>query len=176
MRHQSVLELGAGTGYLGILCAKYLEAQHVIVSDGSDEVINNLPESFYLNSLQGTDKVTPMDLKWGHALVGTEEAAWNGGRQVDTVLGADITYDASVMPSLVATLEELVALFPKVKVVIAATERNEVTFCSFLDVCAKRGFAVTTENFPVPSRREQTGPFYNDQRPIHICQLRYLKS
>ncbi|KAK5651704.1 hypothetical protein OQA88_11770 [Cercophora sp. LCS_1] len=176
VKHQNVLELGAGTGYLGILCAKYLEAESVIVSDGSDEVINNLPESFYLNDLQGTDKVTPMDLKWGHALVGTEDAVWNRGRQVNTVLGADITYDASVIPALVATLEELVALFPKVRVVIAATERNEATFRSFLDVCAKRGFAVTTADFAVPSRKEQTGPFYNDQSPIHICELRYLQS
>jgi len=167
-----VLELGAGTGYLGILCAKYLGAEHVVISDGSDDVISNLPDSFFLNGLQESGNITPMDLKWGHALVGTEDQAWNGGRTVDVVLGADITYDASVIPSLVATLEELVGLFPAATILIAATERNRLTFQSFLDVCGKRGFAVRHENFPVPSRKEQNGPFYNDETPIHICKLK----
>jgi len=171
VRDMNVLELGAGTGYLGILCAKYLGAGTVVVSDGSDDVINNLPDSFFLNGLQGSPNIWPMELKWGHALVGTEEQAWNGGRKVDVVIGADITYDASVIPWLVATLEELVELFPRVMILIAATERNEETFRSFLDVCGQRGFAINNEVFPVPLRSVQTGPFYNDQSPIHICKL-----
>ncbi|KAK3326890.1 putative methyltransferase-domain-containing protein [Apodospora peruviana] len=172
--NKRVLELGAGTGYLAILCAKYLDAAHVIASDGSDDVINNIPDNVFLNKLQDSDKIKPMEVRWGHALVGTEEQAWNGGQKVDVVLGADITYDASVIPSLVVTLEELVALFPGVVVLIAATERNHETFQSFLDVCETQGFVVTHEEFPVPPRSEQMGPFYNDQTPIHICQLRYV--
>jgi len=171
IRNRSILELGAGTGYLGILCAKYLGAHRVIVSDGSDDVINNLPDSFFLNGLQGMDSIVPMDLKWGHALVGTEEQAWNGGRSVDVILGADITYDASVIPWLVGTLEELVDLYPKAVILIAATERNRATFQGFLDVCKTRSFTVKSQEFPVPPRSDQTGPFYNDQTPIHICQL-----
>ena len=171
VRNKQVLELGAGTGYLGILCAKHLGAERVVVSDGSDDVINNLADGFFLNGLQGSDRIAPMYLKWGHALVDTEEAAWNGGRNVDVVLGADITYDASVIPSLVATLEELAGLFKGVAILIAATERNRATFQSFLDVCGNRGFAIRSEVFPVPPRNEQAGPFYSDQTPIHICQL-----
>ncbi|KAK0653072.1 putative methyltransferase-domain-containing protein [Cercophora newfieldiana] len=171
VQNKRVLELGAGTGYLGILCAKYLEAEHVLVSDGSEDVINNLPDSFFLNGLQASTRVSPLELRWGHALVGTEEQAWNGGRRVDVVLGADITYDESVIPSLVATLEELVDILPTVTIIIAATERNRKTFQSFLDVCEKRGFAVANESFPVPSRSEQDGPFYNNENAIHICKL-----
>ncbi|KAL0475889.1 putative methyltransferase domain-containing protein [Neurospora intermedia] len=172
VRGKRVLELGAGTGYVSILCAKYLGSKHVIATDGSDEVVANLPDSLFLNGLQGSDAVQPMELWWGHALVGTEEAQWNGGREVDVVLGADITYDKSVIPALVATVEEVVELFPKVEVVIAATERNRETYESFLSVCAGRGLEVVHADFPVPPRSEQTGPFYNDQMPIHICQLR----
>ncbi|KAM7185225.1 putative methyltransferase domain containing protein [Naviculisporaceae sp. PSN 640] len=175
---QRILELGAGTGYLGILCAKYLGAEHVLVSDGSDDVINNLPDSLFLNGLQidgdsngGNSKITPTQLLWGHALVGTEEEKWNGGRKIDVVLGADITYDASIIPSLVGTLEDLVGLYPDVKVLIAATERNRETFESFLDVCKKRGFEVDSQSFPVPKREDQQGPFYSDAAPIHICLL-----
>ncbi|KAL2173691.1 putative methyltransferase-domain-containing protein [Thermothelomyces heterothallicus CBS 202.75] len=168
-RNKRVLELGAGTGYLAVLCAKYLGSSHVIASDGSAEVVNHLADSFFLNGLQGSTRATAMQLRWGHALVGTELDGALGN--VDTVLGADITYDASVIPALVATLEDLAALFPGLTVLIAATERNRVTFESFLDVCGKRGFRVTHEPFPVPPRSEQNGPFYSDATPIHICRL-----
>jgi protein-lysine N-methyltransferase EEF2KMT len=172
IENRRVLELGAGTGYLGILCAKYLGAEHVLVSDGSEDVINNLPDNFFLNGLQGSSRISPLELRWGHALVGTEEQAWNGGRRVDVVLGADITYDEKVSPSLVATLEELVDLLATVTIIIAATERNRKTFQSFLDVCERQGFVVSNESFPVPKRSEQAGPFYNDENVIHICQLK----
>ena len=172
VKGKRILELGTGTGYLAVLCAKYLGSDHVIASDGSDEVVNKLSDSFFLNGLQESDKVSGMELRWGHALVGTEEQAWNGGRKLDMVLGADITYDVSVIPALVATLEELAGLFPGISILIAATERNRATFESFLEVCGKRGFALSNESFPVPVKREQNGPFYNDETPIHICQLR----
>ncbi|KAH7634085.1 putative methyltransferase-domain-containing protein [Sordaria sp. MPI-SDFR-AT-0083] len=172
VRGKRVLELGAGTGYVSILCAKYLGSKHVITTDGSDEVVANLPDSLFLNGLQGSDAVQPMELWWGHALVGTEEEKWNGGREVDVVLGADITYDKSVIPALVGTIDEVFGLFPRAEVVIAATERNRETYESFLSVCEGRGLEVVHAEFPVPKREEQTGPFYNDLMPIHICQLR----
>ncbi|AEO63714.1 uncharacterized protein THITE_2109257 [Thermothielavioides terrestris NRRL 8126] len=172
VRDKRILELGTGTGYLAVLCAKYLGAEHVIASDGSGEVVNKLADSFFLNGLQGSDRVSATELKWGHALLGTEEDAWNGGRHVDMVLGADITYDVSVIPALVATLQELARLFPGISILIAATERNRATFENFLDVCGKRGFALANEPFPVPPRKAQNGPFYNDQSPIHICKLK----
>jgi protein-L-isoaspartate O-methyltransferase len=31
---KSILELGAGTGYLSILCSKYMGASHVLATDG----------------------------------------------------------------------------------------------------------------------------------------------
>lgn len=172
VENKRVLELGTGTGYTAVLCAKYLGSDHVIASDGSDEVINKLPDSFFLNSLQGSDKISAMELKWGHALVGTEEQAWNGGRKLDVVLGADITYDVRVIPALVATLEELAALHPGISILIAATERNRATFETFLDLCGRRGFTVGHALFPVPPRSEQNGPFYGDKSSIHICQLK----
>ncbi|KAK4657536.1 hypothetical protein QC762_213860 [Podospora pseudocomata] len=171
VKGKRLLELGTGTGYVAILCAKYLGAEHVIASDGSEDVVNNLPDNLFINGLQGTDRVSVSELRWGHALLGTEEEEWNGGREVDVVLGADITYDASVIPALVATLQNLVAISPGVVILIAATERNRATFESFLEVCQKRGFHVHYELFPVLPRPEQRGPFYNDATPIHICQL-----
>lgn len=172
VRNKRILELGAGTGYLAVLCAKYLGSEHVIASDGSDEVVSKLNDSFFLNGLQGSDKVSTTQLKWGHALMGTEEQSWNGGRRLDVIIGADITYDVSVIPALVATLQELAGLFPGTSILIAGTERNRETFERFLEICGKRGFALSRESFPVPPRSAQNGPFYDDRSPIHICQLR----
>lgn len=171
IRGRNVLELGAGTGYLSILCARHLGAAHVIASDGSDEVINNLPENFFLNSLQGSSAITPMDVKWGHALVGTEEQLWNGGKTVDIVLGADVTYDDSVTPALIGTLVDMFGLYSAVQVIIAATQRNEATFKVFMDICAQQGLRVEDLEAEVPPRDVQEGPFYNDQVPIRLCLI-----
>ncbi|KAK5992123.1 Protein-lysine N-methyltransferase EFM3 [Cladobotryum mycophilum] len=166
-----ILELGAGTGYLSILCAKYLQSTHVIASDGSDDVVNNFPDNFFLNQLQGSNSIMPMELKWGHALVGTEEQRWNGGRSIDVVLGADITYDHSVILSLIGTLLDLFELHPWVEVVIAATQRNQQTFQIFLDKCQLNRLDVKDLPFQVPSGETQDGPFYNDHVVIRICKV-----
>lgn len=171
VKGKRVLELGAGTGYLSILCANFLDSQHVIASDGSDDVINNLPDNLFLNDLQDSTQVTPMDVKWGHALMGTEEEKWNGGRPIDVVLGADITYDKSVIRALIGTLREVFDLHPHVEVFISATQRNEKTFQAFLDQCQANGLAVEVIQFPIPKREVQQGPFYNDNVAIHICKV-----
>ncbi|CEJ80588.1 hypothetical protein VHEMI00764 [[Torrubiella] hemipterigena] len=170
--HQKrILELGAGTGYLSILCSRHLGATHVIASDGSDDVVNNLPDNLFLNSLQESENITPMDLKWGYALLGTEEQKWNGGRPVDVVIGADITYDKSVIPSLISTLEELFDLYPSVDVYISATQRNADTFQVFLDRCREAGLLPVDMEYGVPNRIQQGGPFYNDKVNILIYRI-----
>lgn len=166
-----VLELGAGTGYLSILCCKYLGAEHVLASDGSDDVINNLPDNFFLNDLQGSDRLCAMDLKWGHALVGTEEAAWNGGRAVDVILGADITYDGSIIPALVGTILDAIDLYPGLDVYISATQRNHETFAVFLDRCRQSGLIVEQIAFTDPAKAKRQGPFYSDAVEIKICRI-----
>jgi predicted nicotinamide N-methyase len=196
VRGRHILELGAGTGYLSILCARHLEAAHVIASDGSDDVLYNLPDNLFLNELEHTSSatitsqeqvsvphesqatygtVTLMDIKWGYALLGTEEEKWNGGRPVDVVLGADVTYDRSVIPSLVGTVLELFALYPQVEVYISATQRNRDTFQVFLDVCQGHGLKVDDFEFKVPAKEDQEGPFYSDEVEIRICRVSQSK-
>ncbi|OAA56829.1 hypothetical protein ISF_07345 [Cordyceps fumosorosea ARSEF 2679] len=172
VRGRRVLELGAGTGYLSILCARHLGAAHVLASDGSDDVLANLPDSLFLNGLrEAGGQIAPMDLKWGHALLGAEERRWNGGRGVDVVLGADITYDASVVPALAATLLELLALYPRAEVYITATQRNHATFAAFLDACRTHRLAVEDLHYGVAPREQQAGPFYNDTVEIRACKI-----
>lgn len=182
-----VLELGAGTGYLSILCAKSLDVAHVIASDGSDEVVDNLADNFTLNGVDWDSSVThatrisPKLLRWGHALVGTEEPEWIGGQKLDLIIGADITYDQSVIPSLVATLRELLDLYRDAEVIIAATQRNIETLVAFQDACARSRLRVKEVVFSAQEQRnilELRGqphtpltPFYSAKVPIRIFRI-----
>jgi len=168
---KSILELGAGTGYVSILCAKHLEAKHVIVTDGSDDVVASFSTNFYLNGLQDTSIIEGKDLKWGHALIGGEHPEWNGGRNIDLVLGADLTYDGSHIPALVSTFGDLFALYPDVKIVYAAPVRNRKTFEIFPDACRENKYVVEEIKFGIPKAELQEGPFYSDQVPIQLCLI-----
>ncbi|ROT37493.1 hypothetical protein SODALDRAFT_334605 [Sodiomyces alkalinus F11] len=171
IRKKRVLELGAGTGYLTILCAKYLDAARVIASDGSDDVINNLPESFFLNDLQRDDAVSVMDLKWGHAVVGSEGEQWNGGDAIDVILGADITYDQRAHSALIGTVVDLLSMFPDAEVLISAAERSQETHASFQIKCRQAGLGLSDVDFPAPPKELQMGPFCSDAVPLRIWRI-----
>lgn len=179
-----VLELGAGTGYLSIICAKCLGADHVTASDGSEEVVDSLPDNLVLNRVEckydpaATGIVTPKLLKWGHALMGTEEAEWNGGQKVDVVIGADVTYDSRVVPLLVATMRELIGLYPGVDIIVADAQRNPSTLAAFLEACRKARLQVTEYPFSYEQQHARLGdlgrshgpltPFYTKDIPMRV--------
>ena len=167
VQEKSVLELGAGTGYISVLCAKYLQASHVLSTDGSDEVVASLGTNFYLNGLQDSSLIEGKELKWGQALVGSEHPEWHGGRAVDLVLGADLTYGTGNL-ALLSTFGDLFELFPEVKIVLSATVRNENTLKTFLDTCRSSKYMVERVDFDITPAKEQTGPFYSDLVPIDI--------
>ena len=172
VKGKRVLELGTGTGYVSVLCAKYLGAQKVVATDGSEDVIRDLSDTIFLNGLQESANFSIMELVWGRALLGTEDAEWNGGEEIDVVLGSDITYDSRAQPALIATLGELFDLFPKVRVIISTAERNVATLNNLLGICKAQGLLVDFIDFPTPTAEEQQGPFYDTSVPIHIVEIR----
>lgn len=171
VRGTSVLELGAGTGYISVLCAKHLEASHVLATDGSDDVVASLGTNFYLNGLQDNSTIEGKELKWGHALVGSEHPDWNGGRRIDLVLGADLTYEDSGILALLATFGDLFDLFPKVKILLSATVRNQKTFRTFLDTCRSARYLIERVKFEMTQAEKQAGPFYSDLVPIELYMI-----
>lgn len=87
IRGKNVLELGAGTGLLSIMCAGCLAAKHVYATDGDDGVVEALKENAAINHLPN---ISIGSLWWGRALQGAwfwEETKLNG---LDLVLGADV--------------------------------------------------------------------------------------
>lgn len=171
VKRKSVLELGAGTGYVSVLCEKYLSATHVIATDGSDDVVADLPTNFYLNGLQDSSVIEAKELKWGQVLMGGEQPEWNAGRKVDLVLGADVTYDATANIALVATFGDLFDLFPAIQIIIAATIRNEKTFEAFLTACQTNKYTVEAIDWEIPKAELQGGPFYSDAVPIRLSRI-----
>lgn len=85
-----VIELGAGTGFLSVLCAKHLAAQYVLATDGSREVVTDLKTNLELNKLDESENIQTAVLQWGHALTNSPTDCRRVGRSYDLVIGADV--------------------------------------------------------------------------------------
>ncbi|KFX94192.1 hypothetical protein O988_06428 [Pseudogymnoascus sp. VKM F-3808] len=172
LRGKSVLELGSGTGYLSICSSKYLGAAHVTATDGFDTVMTDLGTNLFINSLQDSPAISTRELKWGHALLGNEDASFLEHQpRPDMIIGADVTYDAAALPALVATLRDLLELFPEAQVVIASTVRNEETYEKFMGLCRKYGFEFEHLTWEATEPERQRGPFYETVMPVRICRI-----
>ena len=87
---QRMIELGAGTGFLSILCAKHLDARHVLTTDGSREVVAELKANLELNNLGEGDLIKSAVLEWGHTLIGGPADCRGAESPYDLVVGADV--------------------------------------------------------------------------------------
>lgn len=90
IRGKSVIELGAGTGFLSILCAKHLEAKHVTSTDGDEMVIETLKENLFFNGLDDGPTVVASVLRWGRSLKGSWVEEDCEEWPYDVMIGADI--------------------------------------------------------------------------------------
>lgn len=87
IKDKHVLELGAGTGVLSILCAKCLNVKHVAATDGDEGIVDALRENIFLNGLEGDNRIESLVLRWGWPL---SETIFADESPFDIVLGADI--------------------------------------------------------------------------------------
>lgn len=175
-RGRRILELGAGTGYISILCAKFLGAAHVTASEGNEQIFESMSENIALNNCaysQGAsadDNITPKLFEWGKGFPVTKEP-------VDLVLGADITYDQNANPALVSTLRQVLNLYPCAEVVLSVTERNVKTLSLFRDCCHQNQLQIEVLEHSV-GRLDETdqsnttcAPFYHSSAPIRIYRI-----
>jgi predicted nicotinamide N-methyase len=164
-----VMELGSGAGLTGIFLVKRWRhrLQEVVLTDCHPEVLGNLGHNLTAN-LDPELAVTsqePLVLQAGRFTVRTLHLDWEQVRlgktsklnllsnlifqaalsasppfSPDVVLGADIVFDVTVIPSLVSTLRLL--LPPSGRAFLACTVRNRNTVDFFLEQCAGGGLAV----------------------------------
>ncbi|KAI0097855.1 putative methyltransferase-domain-containing protein [Nemania sp. FL0031] len=171
IRGKSVLELGAGTGFLAILCAKHLGARRVATTDGDEAVVDYLKENLALNEVDDDKLVTARTLWWGDELQGTWVEQACSSDPFDIVIGADITYDKVAITALVQTLRQLFQMRPHLQVIIAGVIRNADTFQTFQDECSRLDFTVEEIMFAAKPMREQTSLFYAAAVPIKILSI-----
>lgn len=88
IRDKTVLELGAGTGFLSVLAAKSLHARKVYATDGSPEIIASLHDNVFANQMN--TKVQVQEYKWGASV---EDEILKTIGEIDTVIGADVVSD-----------------------------------------------------------------------------------
>lgn len=92
IRGKRVIELGAGTGFLSLLCARHLGAHTVVATDRETTLIENMDRCASHNQIGIAAELpfspavwewgTPLDVKGGDAV-----SEWN---QFDVALGADL--------------------------------------------------------------------------------------
>ena len=95
---RTVLELGAGTGFVSVLAAKHLGARFVMATDGSAQVVDGLAANVELNGLAGSGRIGTSVQQWGHMLAGnvlqpevqSTVAGDETRSQYDLILGADV--------------------------------------------------------------------------------------
>lgn len=170
---KNVIELGAGTGFLSILCAKHLRARHVLATDGSREVVTDMAINLGLNALNKCDHIQVGQLQWGHHLIDGVADRRGAGHAYDLVIGADVTYDVKSIPLLIATLHDLFKLYPRIETIISATVRNEDTLGFFFEACLEKDLNIKRLEIPMLPRDEQLGFFVPTSTSIHVFYITY---
>ncbi|KAL6943151.1 hypothetical protein ACO0RG_002137 [Hanseniaspora osmophila] len=132
-----VLELGSGTGICGLALFKFpmgLKIEEVTLSDGSQDIVENIiPRNYELNKeLQGDDKL-PKNLSIKQILWGKDDFLPKLKHSYDIIIGADVTYDARVIPLLVESIDYYLNFEKNSMCLISATIRNESTIKTFED-------------------------------------------
>lgn len=85
---KTVLELGAGTGFLSILSRQSLQAHKVVCTDGSGEMVDIANGNIAL--APNITNIETGTLKWGWALKDSVLEEYINHGKIDTVIGADV--------------------------------------------------------------------------------------
>lgn len=120
IRSRNVLELGAGCGLLGFVCAA-MGATHVQSTDFSPMVMKLLEENRELNP-QIRGQISVSELDWNDP----EELCGKMADTVDVIVGSDVVYDPTIMPALVDVLQRVIVSSQQVAY-ITITVRNQDT-------------------------------------------------
>jgi len=133
-KDQNVLELGCGTGICSILLQKVQSPKRIYVTDGDSELVTNqLVRNFELNKISrnNNSNIILQRLWWNEDKIPND---------IDIVIGADITFDASLFDSLCQCLLQCLTYCPIC--LISATIRNQDTTDSFISTTKKLGMNI----------------------------------
>ncbi|EXJ53624.1 uncharacterized protein A1O5_13075 [Cladophialophora psammophila CBS 110553] len=174
---KNVLELGAGTGFLSLLCAAHLNASSVVATDGLGHVCQSLEKNVSLNQenkvLEGCRMPEVRQLDWTDrpAIDQLLNEAEESGMRYDLILGADITYHPDILRPLAEVLSILKDHFPNVVILISAAIRSD-TFSQFTAICRDDlKFKVSEVSCRIPHGLRYCGFFHSVATEIKIVSL-----
>ncbi|GIK04096.1 hypothetical protein Aspvir_008171 [Aspergillus viridinutans] len=184
VRGNRVIELGAGTGFLSMFCAKHLGVQSVVATDREPALIENIRDCMRRNELDPAvfhsaiwEWGTPLSLTQSEPEEGEGDAAQtaavsgNGDLAFDVALGADLIYDVDLVPLLLSTLRDLFENYHLREFIISATLRNQDTFQTFLNACETNDFQVECMPYQSAPAERQTGFFHSTSIPIRTYRI-----
>ncbi|EAW10905.1 protein-lysine N-methyltransferase [Aspergillus clavatus NRRL 1] len=180
VRGKRVIELGAGTGFLSIFCARHLDVQDVVVTDREQALIDHIRDCMVRNQLDGK-AFHPAIWEWGtpltyhdddnDAAAQATEVPEQSGMVFDVALGADLIYDVDLVPLLVSTIRDLFDNYHLQEFIISATLRNKDTFQTFLNACESSNFNVECMPYESPAAESQTGFFHSTSIPVRTYRI-----
>lgn len=142
-----VLELGAGTGALGLgLARRGGPVVRVTLTDGQPAVVENLRHNAEVTaSLSALPAAVEVQhLEWGSPNLGMLPA-----EAVDVIIGSDLVYDTASLPALAGLLRQLLQpCGTAAMAVLAITRRSENTFAKLFE--AMEAASLVWEDMPVP--------------------------
>ena len=128
IKGKRVLELGAGCGLVGLVCALALDAKSVLITDGDYQVLNNLRSNVQLNGLtlleandNDDDNVTneemsPASIQSTTMMVSCPQLIWGKNHAIkfkrrygmqDIIIATDCVYITQSVYPLFETVNEL---------------------------------------------------------------------
>ncbi|EXJ61985.1 hypothetical protein A1O7_02417 [Cladophialophora yegresii CBS 114405] len=177
VKGKNVLELGAGTGLLSLLCAGHLRASSVLATDGLGHVCECLEANIELNvennTLQNGRAPQVLQLDWTdrEAIDELVQSVKNPGTSYDLVIGSDITYHPDILRPLAQVLGTLKDYFPDMVILISAAIRSD-TFSHFTRTCIDEfGFTAMEEDVHIPDGLQYSGFFHSVITPIKVISL-----
>ncbi|XP_059057127.1 protein-lysine N-methyltransferase EEF2KMT [Achroia grisella] len=147
--NKTVLELGSGVGFTGIVISKFCRPREMILSDCHDDVLKTISDNIEINFPDITMNENKNYVSYVNEkhYLGTINLDWNDNNVKniafknlpDIIIGADIIYDPSLLIPLSTVIEAFLQSNKNIIMYIASVIRNEETFHNFLKILDMKG-------------------------------------
>ena len=180
-----VIELGAGPGLVGLCVALCSEAR-LSLTDVVPETLDNLRHNAALLPAPAASRVDVRTLDWleveaseasgGQSVPGSEaveqqDSASDLALSPDLIVAADVVYEPSLVPPLIATIRTLLCRRPGARALVAAERRGEA-WGIFLQALRAAGLASTDRSDEArASLRASSCPFWCAPEAIERIHL-----
>ncbi len=118
-RPMKILELGAGTGIVGIVASKLFGSQAAVIITDLPDVVPNMQKNIDINHCT-IDNITAASLVWGEGITNPEFL------HQDYILASDVVYYEELYEILIQTLVELTEFGTTTKIFICCEKRRKI--------------------------------------------------